>query len=584
MQIKSMTLAKGILSVTAISLLTGCVDDKYDLNDIDKTSRFTVDNLTVPVNLETLTLKNVIDIDDDDPTIKIETVNGQEIYTIKKDGNIDPTEFSLGTVTVAEVPINSVNIGLPDLDNLPTIPGFKVDFKETLDLPVKEDDMQTYNFNLDNIDKALKSLKNIHTSPITIKVVLSVPGGLLGGVNKISFEKINLKLPKGLMNVKGAEYDSTTDLYTIPNLPVESNGKATLEITADGLDLTGQNNIDENHNLPISGQIGVKSAKIYFDVKQVEFPKPFNIGIDYSVSSFDVESFTGTIDYDMDDIKIDPISLDDLPDFLNNDKTNIIIDNPAIFVRIVNPVGKYGLNGKGKINLNSNFTNGTVGHSGQFDLVGEESKLAFCSDINKFTPPAEYADYKPIVIDGLDKVLTNGNDGLPKSISVSVTDLNFSGNDVELPLGDLGVASGEYNFSAPFAFGQGTKIYYNTTENGWGSDDLDDVNVTLIKLHALCTSKLPVDVELKVQPIDKDGNIIDIEESAPFKVPANCTNELATLQLKGKNGKPIKDFDGVIFEATIEQNDPNAQALGPNIELELKDLRITVDGYYETKF
>ena len=42
-------LVNGLLSITAVSMMTGCVDDKYDLNDIDTTSRFTVDNLTVPI-------------------------------------------------------------------------------------------------------------------------------------------------------------------------------------------------------------------------------------------------------------------------------------------------------------------------------------------------------------------------------------------------------------------------------------------------------------------------------------------------------------------------------------------------------
>ncbi len=584
MQIKGITLTKGILSVAAISLLTGCVDDKYDLTDIDTTSRFTVDNLTVPINLKTLSLKNVIDIADDDPTIKIETVDGKEIYTIKKEGDITPTNFNLSPVTVAEVAINSVQVS-PNLDGVPSgvvIPSLN----QAFDLQLDGKGLQNYNFNFNNIDKALMSLDKIQTSDIKINVVLSIPSGLLNGTNKISFQGLSLTLPKELTGVNCAvgSYNEDTHTLSISEIPVESDGKARLLITANGLQLGEAGVIGNDHSLHISGKIGLESAKIKFDIAQVELPRPFNIDINYSISGFDVKTFSGEINYDMDDIKIDPISLNDLPDFLNNSQTNIIIDNPVIFVSIVNPVGKYGLKGHGKLNLVSNFSNGSTAHSGEFNLTGEVSKLAFCADKSKFKAPAGYSDYTPVEISGLDMVLTNGDAGLPKNISVSVTDLVFFDYVNNLPLGNLGDASGDYKFNAPFAFGNGTRIYYNTTENGWSSEDLDDVNITLLKLHALCTSKLPVDISLKVQPIDKNGHEIEVEEVKSFRVPANCTQELATLELKGKNGKPIKDFDGVIFEAVIEQNGSNTEALGPNIELELNDLRITVDGYYEKKF
>ncbi len=584
MQIKSMTLAKGILSVAAVSLLTGCVDDKYDLSDIDTTSRFTVDNLTVPINLETLQLKNVIDIDDDDETIKIENVDGKDIYTIKKRGNIDPTTFNLDPITVTPDNIEGVNI---NITNLPT--GIKLpSLKQTFDLDLSNG-LKKYNFILKDIDKTLKSIDQVKTSTISINVTLSVPTGVVSATNKINFKDLKLVLPKELIGVtcENGTFNESTHTLTISDIPVETNGVANLVITANGLELGEEGVIGESHKLEISGMIGLEEAKIDFNVADVTLPSPFTIKINYSVSQFDVEKFSGVIDYEMDDIKIDPISLSDLPDFLNNPKTNVIIDNPVIYVSIKNPVGDYGLNGHGRINLVSNFTNEnqTVSetHSGAFELTGKESKIAFCSN-SAFKPTGDYADYTTVVINGLDKILTNGEDGLPKTISVSVTDLKFDGTIEDLPLGDLGAASGEYNFYAPFAFGKGSVIYYNTTENGWSSDDLDDVNITLLKLHALVTSKLPVDIELKVQPIDKNGNEIAVEEVTPFHVPANCTNELATLTITGKNGQPIKDFDGVIFEATISQNSDNAEALGPDIELELNDLRITVNGYYETDF
>ena len=44
-------------------LLTGCFDDKYNLDDIDTNAEFKVKDLVVPVNLDEITLKSIIDLD-----------------------------------------------------------------------------------------------------------------------------------------------------------------------------------------------------------------------------------------------------------------------------------------------------------------------------------------------------------------------------------------------------------------------------------------------------------------------------------------------------------------------------------------
>ncbi len=49
----------------AVVMLGACVDDNYSLDDIDTTTRITVDNLTLPVNIDAVTLADVITYDDD---------------------------------------------------------------------------------------------------------------------------------------------------------------------------------------------------------------------------------------------------------------------------------------------------------------------------------------------------------------------------------------------------------------------------------------------------------------------------------------------------------------------------------------
>ena len=59
-------LQKIFLPALALASLTlsGCIDDKYDLSDVDTTIGIQVSNLTIPVNLDAITLSNILSLDD----------------------------------------------------------------------------------------------------------------------------------------------------------------------------------------------------------------------------------------------------------------------------------------------------------------------------------------------------------------------------------------------------------------------------------------------------------------------------------------------------------------------------------------
>lgn len=61
----------------ALPLLAGCVNDDYDLSDIDTTTRVSVNDLILPVNIDAITLGDVISVDEDS-RIKPVIINGQE--------------------------------------------------------------------------------------------------------------------------------------------------------------------------------------------------------------------------------------------------------------------------------------------------------------------------------------------------------------------------------------------------------------------------------------------------------------------------------------------------------------------------
>lgn len=587
---KRQTLVNGLLTFTAVSFMTGCVDDKYDLSDIDTTSRFTVNNLTVPVNLSEIKLENVINLDDND---NITVENGE--YVIKKEGLISPTEFNLEGVHVNAPDISSTSIHI-GLDGLPVAPGSFISAPVDLGpINIGSSDLVGYDFSMHNVDAALELLDNINTSDISVKVVLTVlPEGIASGSNSIKFENLELQLPWGLSNVSGVTgYDKNTGKVIIPELPVGSNGEAVITIVAGGLELN-EKGVIKQHELPITGQVGVLGGQIKLSVQNITLPNSLDIAVNYEASGFDVESFSGNINYKMADINIAPISLSDLPDFLDNPETNLFIANPEITIDVNNPVAKYrDLLGQGKLTLTSTFKNGvSIARSSEDFKLIDHNGDGMCKII--LTPNVIEGEQDMYAFPELGYVLTYYEKdtagislgwGLPESISVGIEDLVFKGHVNNFPLSNIGSASGDYSFKAPLGFEYGSTVIYETTEGDWGSEDLEKVNIRTINLTADCSTDLPVSINLSIVPVDKQGNVIDVnEDNIGFEVPAYANKETVTLKISAKNGGTISGFDGVKFKATIKQNSNNTEALGPNLTLKLDDIRVTVDGYYETDF
>lgn len=80
----------------------GCVDDKYDLKDIDQTVKVEVKDLIVPLNVDKLTLSTLFDLDEENPDATVKVVNG--VYAIQKKGS-----FSSKGVSIDYIRLNGVS-------------------------------------------------------------------------------------------------------------------------------------------------------------------------------------------------------------------------------------------------------------------------------------------------------------------------------------------------------------------------------------------------------------------------------------------------------------------------------------------
>ena len=104
----------GALALFAASGLTGCVDNSYDLANLDKTTRINVNDLVIPVKVAPIVLQDVIEMNSDN--IGPVKYGEKEFYAFHQDGNFqsnEPIHIPEVKVTAPEIKGSSGQAEIP---------------------------------------------------------------------------------------------------------------------------------------------------------------------------------------------------------------------------------------------------------------------------------------------------------------------------------------------------------------------------------------------------------------------------------------------------------------------------------------
>lgn len=109
------------LPLTA-ALLTACVDDNYDLANINTDVEIKVNDLVVPINLDAITLSNAIEEGD-----VVKVVNGE--YAVVVDGSFHSEAIKVKAVTVNPGSVSNIDCTIYKYDGMPGAPSIPVSGK-----------------------------------------------------------------------------------------------------------------------------------------------------------------------------------------------------------------------------------------------------------------------------------------------------------------------------------------------------------------------------------------------------------------------------------------------------------------------
>ena len=552
--------------------LTSCTDNDYDLSDIDTNARFSVNDLIIPINLDEIKLDYVIDLKTDSKIKK-----NDDGYTYIVDG-----EFASNTITVKPFTTNSSLYQTSKSIKLIT------DANTNAHKRAPENRKPLAHADIRNSTAIKASTANIDSSIIAVdrigtemNILLTLQfNGLTPYIHQININELEIKLLKGLnMTSDIGYYDSESGMLNIGDTQTTTDHRLELNLHITGIDAKKTGVTLENGFFNIDDSVYVKSGQLVIYSDQVKDPAypflPNEVGYTLSanIGSCTVKSFTGIIKYDITGINIDPIDLSDLPDILSQEGTDLILENPQIYININNPLyQKYHLFAKAGLCLTGNETYKTANDA----VVINQADNSFV--LSPFKPQKlcqgfEHAQH--VVFSDLGKVISSEGKKIPNQVDVKLISPMIPEQHVtDFILGDpIQPVKGNWMLYAPLTFTSSSIIKYTKTWDDWQDKDLDGLTIEKAEVNATISSDVPLDLDVSFTLLGKEGKL-----TGKATLAANAINSEMNIPLTGTT---ISKIYGMTIDVMIQGS---GSTISPSQKVVVKNLNAKVSGYYDKEF
>lgn len=605
-----------LLSVIAVLVTVSCTDKQYDLSDIDTTSHFPVNDLIIPLNMSPIKLDNIISIDEEkDGDIKKDAESGSYYFQKKgekkdgkdycfksKDVNIDkitiqkPQDISQ-EVTVSLILSEGILSNWQNYASAYSIGQIlnstelqqNVSINENTPIFKIEVDNTKTNINLKatNIDKSINKIKKLGFTPLPLNIGINL-GELEDVVNNVNFTDLNIDLPCG-MEVDGTgngSYNQANGLLVYGTLSVPCQTTTNIA-TVKGLDYNlmkgsggelfdiSNHSFTYNKQCQISGTATITAKDLNQNamLNDIKRAKNQTATCTYVVGfggDLIVNSFSGGINYTIDDISIDPVKIENLPEILQETGTCIEVANPQLYLNIENPFFVNNITAEAGLRiLSSNNIFIPNAPEGQVLTLNEASNNQVLSPENK---DHIKHGYKWVKFPELKSLLSG--EKIPESLDIKVLNPVLKADDVKdftLGTDHLGI-TGNWEFYAKLSLTENSIIKYSKIWDDWGSKDLDGLTVE----NAIVSFNIKKDIAL-------DADIIFTLNSKNGKKLYGKTSlkeDEQEIQIT-MEGEPVSNISGGKIELTLKGK---GKDINTEQKIEISNLRMKINGYYEKEF
>lgn len=597
------------IGVWVLLTLSACVDNDYDLGDIDTTVRIAVADLVVPVNVDTVTLEAMLDLEDDS---KIVLINGT--YAIVESGTYESTPIDVPYFSATSPYIDPIEGKLQlTLDALDSSSASASKAAVKSNSGGDDNLLFHYAFGIDStfvevlsaeVDQAILSVDRVEAKETRFALTLNVEG-LEDLADELVIEELSIHFIAGLeCTMEGGTYDAETGLVTITNQTTTGHSIGVV-FNVTGVDSRSGMRIDENHNFVISdqtftleGRVAIYESSVkdsFFDASGnidavallTAIPDEIGYSLQPELDEIVVTSFTGDISYAIQDLSIDPIALTGIPDLLNQTGTSISLANPQIYLSMSNPVYETGAYVQTGLTLTAQTEQTETPYELDEEFLIDEAVNCYC--LSPYKPETfynggatnvDFSQSEHLTFSTLGDILSG--ERIPDAIGVEVVNPRLPAQKVtNFPLnGELDPVEGVYVFYAPLEFTKDAKVVYTDTIDGWNDEDVDAIVITSLTVNADIYTDIPTTLDIIVYPISTGAKKITDNGSV---VVGNLDNVLVgggEMPIEISVSGTVTHLDGIIFEARATGQE-DSDVLQAAQVIKMSNVKATVSGYYE---
>lgn len=534
------------LMMTGGLFMTSCMDDNYDLSDIDGTVAVGSDEgITLPSNNSTtnITLSDLLDIDESESV----TTDVDGNYQYEQSSTIDDVnDIKVDEVTITKESSTDIpaKIEIDPGNDYYLLPNGTL-ITDTYNGSITHN-INTFNYEGDQ-PKEVISLSSTDISG-TVKLTINFDGSLVGGSSDLpkliqKFDLLTIEFPSYLEIESEATQENNklifTDVPTNQNLVIQATlKKADFSVAPDA-----ENKLAiENDKIIMKGGVKIQANynTVQFNKGDIDFDK-LTINSVTNISEVTIKSATGKFDPDI-TIENSTIDLDDLPDFMTDDEVVVDLYNPQIIFTANSQLPLPGkINAKLKAKKNGSVIKTVT--IPEFLVEQNKANKILIARRNENIPTD--LTQPAIIVPDLSEIIKD----VPDNIELSIEAKADSENDYDFELGtSYSITDINYIIHAPLSFGDEALIVYNDTIDGW-AEDLEDIYLTdNAKVEATfdITNNVPAKLTLEATPIDAKGNDIDnmLNIENPPTVDKGVNNGVK-FTITQKNKDALKKLDGL---------------------------------------
>lgn len=545
------------------SCMLSCVDSEYDLSkDLDMTVTVGGENLTIPAsNTKNITLEKIFDLNEES-TVKADADGN---YALSQTGKGSDTRVSIEEITIksSEIALQSARTEL----------NYMMSPSGTLEATVN--DKTSFSIDKRNITTDVTEL---YSSDVIMPASLRMN---IEGSNSLTLKKgFQIEFPDYMtITTTDQRVKITGSVLTfIQDINVSQNSALYIPIQVTRIDFesmgTGKGLVAPGH-LVIADDINISGTSTTTGGSAIQMIMDTEIKID----EIQLTQVTAKVNPEI-NVSIDPITINNLPDFLKDEQVRIDMTDPKIYLTVSN-TSPVEVNFSGVLKSYKGgklLASVPVGQSPNLITIPGNQPDEYIICLHRLNKNVEGADAS-VTVENLNDLIET----IPDEIRMDNIEAKASDKRCTIVLGSTYNVKTDYEINAPLQFNEGTNIVYSDVIDNWNKD-VKDLSVKEVVITMDAQNSIPLTMNMEVKAINKNGTVLNSISTEVSSQIAAGTMENAKvtpleITLKSTDANAFKELDGLKYEVSATSSaETSGKVLNKNQYLRLENMTIKIKG------